>query len=495
MGSPGIDSRMSRFAKYAFAVAVGGFLGLLYLRTLAPGLTWAYDGADGGDLITAAITGGVPHPTGYPTYLLLASVFLRLPLGSLAYRANLFSSVCMISAAVLIYAIVLKAARSAVLASMAGIAFGTFPLIWSQAIITEVNALHALFITLILYMTVVGSEHALKDSAKGLLAGLGIGNHVSTILALPLLCMSESHAPDGDGGSLASDQACIGDIRSLARRAAGLGVGLSLYILVPLRAAGQAPVNWGNAVNWSGFTWLVSGRMYWDRLNHFDGNYLWAALGAWSHTLVMQLGPVGLVLIFIALSTLFKRSRLYLATGWLAVIYSALSILYYSPDSYVYLIPVLISLSVWIGTAGRWLVDRMPANVPLLRPLASAALLGTIVLRAVLAVPAMDLSAERTAEEFAHKVLESAPQRAILVSYGDESTFALWYFHFAYGERPDLTVVAGDLLRQAWYRRALKTAYPEIVLPQGLFPDDWGAANPGRLTCRVEIESNLVCSV
>ena len=40
---------------------------LTYLRTLAPGITWANDGYDSGDLITAAVTGGVAHPTGYPT--------------------------------------------------------------------------------------------------------------------------------------------------------------------------------------------------------------------------------------------------------------------------------------------------------------------------------------------------------------------------------------------------------------------------------------------
>jgi len=62
---------------------------LIYLGTIAPGLTWANNGADGGDLITAAATGGIPHPTGYPVYMLLARFFLFLPLGSLAFGKNL----------------------------------------------------------------------------------------------------------------------------------------------------------------------------------------------------------------------------------------------------------------------------------------------------------------------------------------------------------------------------------------------------------------------
>ncbi|MGC8878576.1 MAG: protein O-mannosyl-transferase family, partial [Anaerolineae bacterium] len=57
---------------------------IVYLITLAPSITWCNDGADGGDLITATVTGGVPHPSGYPTYLLLGSLFVHLPLGDLA---------------------------------------------------------------------------------------------------------------------------------------------------------------------------------------------------------------------------------------------------------------------------------------------------------------------------------------------------------------------------------------------------------------------------
>src|SRR5512136_2543960 len=75
---------------------------------MAPGLTWANGGSDGGDLITAAATGGVAHPTGYPVYLLLAKLFQLLPVSSLAFRTNLMSAVAAILAAVLIYALVTR---------------------------------------------------------------------------------------------------------------------------------------------------------------------------------------------------------------------------------------------------------------------------------------------------------------------------------------------------------------------------------------------------
>src|SRR3972149_1070758 len=66
---------------------------LVYYLTLAPNLTWAHGGHDGGDLIVAAYTLGVSHPPGYPAYTLLAHLFTLLPWGSVAFRVNLLSAV------------------------------------------------------------------------------------------------------------------------------------------------------------------------------------------------------------------------------------------------------------------------------------------------------------------------------------------------------------------------------------------------------------------
>jgi hypothetical protein len=44
----------------------------LYLATIAPTLSWGRDrmGVDGGDLLAAVETLGIPHPSGYPTYVI-----------------------------------------------------------------------------------------------------------------------------------------------------------------------------------------------------------------------------------------------------------------------------------------------------------------------------------------------------------------------------------------------------------------------------------------
>ena len=63
----------------------------LYAATMSRGITWLNTGHDGGDFVSAARSFGVPHPTGYPTYVLLLRVFGDVvAVGSHAFRANLF---------------------------------------------------------------------------------------------------------------------------------------------------------------------------------------------------------------------------------------------------------------------------------------------------------------------------------------------------------------------------------------------------------------------
>ncbi|HPD42144.1 MAG TPA: DUF2723 domain-containing protein, partial [Anaerolineae bacterium] len=62
------------------------------MLTLAPDLTWAHWGADGGDLVVAAVARRLPHPPGFPLYEALARAFVRLPWGPPAWRTNLLSA-------------------------------------------------------------------------------------------------------------------------------------------------------------------------------------------------------------------------------------------------------------------------------------------------------------------------------------------------------------------------------------------------------------------
>ena len=126
----------------------------LYLSTLAPTLTSGYNntGEDGGELLAAANTFGIPHPPGYPTYtLLLKSFATMVPIGDFAYRGNLLSAVLASLSVALLFWVILRFCRFLrpdgmhlvwiTSAAVGAAVFATSPLLWSQAVMTEVYTL------------------------------------------------------------------------------------------------------------------------------------------------------------------------------------------------------------------------------------------------------------------------------------------------------------------------------------------------------------------
>ncbi|MEA3376039.1 MAG: DUF2723 domain-containing protein, partial [Chloroflexota bacterium] len=142
---------MRRFVPLAGAALLLG----VYLLTMAPTLSWSHHGADGGDLVTAVARGSIPHPPGFPTYLLLGELFNRLPLRDPAWRLNLLSAV----AAGLTIAAVrrLRFPSSTLGVLCAGLCLGLAPLFWSQALIAEVYTVAALFSALVVLLVLAGA--------------------------------------------------------------------------------------------------------------------------------------------------------------------------------------------------------------------------------------------------------------------------------------------------------------------------------------------------
>jgi len=118
----------------------------LYAATLAPSVL----PGDSGEFQIAAPTLGIPHPTGYPLYLVLGRLFSLLPMASVAYRLNLFSAVAAAGAVWAVYragrALGLRPTASLLGASLLAVS-ETF---WNQATIAEKYALNALFVALTL---------------------------------------------------------------------------------------------------------------------------------------------------------------------------------------------------------------------------------------------------------------------------------------------------------------------------------------------------------
>ncbi|MGI8970673.1 MAG: glycosyltransferase family 117 protein, partial [Dehalococcoidia bacterium] len=122
----------------ASPAAVAGLLGLaafvVYLRTLAVSIVWG----DSPELTAAAFNAGIPHPTGYPLYMLLAHAFMRLvPVGSIAYRMNLLAALSAGIAVALIYRLLLRVSGARWASVVTALAFAYSRTFWSQSVIAE----------------------------------------------------------------------------------------------------------------------------------------------------------------------------------------------------------------------------------------------------------------------------------------------------------------------------------------------------------------------
>jgi hypothetical protein len=462
---------------------------LVYLLTMAPTITWAHDGADGGDLITAAYTLGVPHPPGYPTYCLLGWLFAHMPLGDVAWRLNLMSAVGAALAALGLYAAVLDRQRERQDADGTTVAVGlcaawslafASPL-WSQALITEVYAVNAAFVALVLWLALRGRRASASRAALGLAWGLSLGTHLTGLALLPVVTWA-----------LAAGRRERSFRSLLLPWLLGAMLGISTYAYLPLRA-GRGAVTWGNPTTLAGWWWMVSGALYRGYVFALPLEAVPARLLALARYLAYGFGPTGVALGIIGVGSLVRRQRgLLLASGLSWLLYAAYAIGYDTADSYTYLIPALIVFAFWLGEGLAeglgWLRSRLGRHWGLAAGLclACAGPLSALVLNC----RALDVHQDTVARDFGEGVLTTAPRRAVLLTAQDAHTFTLWYFQHVVGRRPDVAVVDMGLLGYDWYRVDLLRAWPWLVV-SGSDVGELSRSNAPRLTCEVVEEENL----
>ncbi len=443
----------------------------LYIWTAAPDVTWAHQGADGAELLAAAVSNGVPHPPGYPLYMWLLQGWLRfsqlgLGTGDLAWRGALFSTICAalsVGVTVVIAGHLLRDQPGQWLwATSAGLAWAISPLLWSQAVITEVYALHALFITLLGWVILVKGGRFVYLVP---IVALGVAHHLTFVLLLPAVLY---FVWVSRGGTLRQLGQTVG-----ALTLGGI-LGLTFYLRIPLVAAGSVagppPVNWGYADNLAGFWWLVSGAAYRSYLFSAPSSTMLSRVASWAYTVTSQYTVVGLGLALIGLNN-WDRSKPHLrnlSLLWVVPI-SIYAIGYYTRDSDIYLLPVGWMVALWLATGladvDRWLQIRWPVRS---RPTVMAIVLaiGLVVLGGT-RLPTLSLRHDHEARQFLDNSMAVLPPNSIVISREDNDTFALWYGAWASGEllrrTPNVVLINDALYQFPWYQRLITALYPDVV--------------------------------
>lgn len=455
----------------------------LYLSSIAPDITWMHDGVDGGDLASAAATNGVAHPSGYPTYLLIASLIQKAPVGTLAFRTNLLSLIAIQATTIVTYLLTQKSIagpptfQKRAAGGIAALALGVSPAIWGNALVTEVYALHIFFISTILLLSFSPASKGNGSlSWAPTITGLSLGNHLTSIFMAPVLLWESSLK-----GFVLHWKEKLAIAALIATTAA------AMYSTLLIRANTGSPVNWGAPADLPSLWWLVSGQLYQYHLIPADLSTTISRLPAWGRLLVDQFGFSFLALGLVGL--LWARPSRAAILGislWIFISNTLFAVVYSAPDSYQYLLPAYLCVSLWIS----WGIYKLFSLLERRRTLQFLAMLSLVILlglRTYQLFPEQTARYDQSAAVFGQQILDEAPRDAVILTDDDHETFTLWYFHFALHQRQDLIILSEGLMSYGWYQATIRDYYNLTQV------DELNARAESRPFCEIS-NFTLVCS-
>ena len=435
-------------------VIAGSIAFVVFARTLLPGIAFA----DWGEMQTVPHVLGVAHPTGYPTYVILAWFAQLVPIGSVAFRANLLSALLASGAVAVAVVILLRLGTAPLVAIAAALALGAVRTVWSAATVAEVNPLHLLFIALLLHRALVWETGGrARDLVVGaLLLGLALGNHLLAVFAAPCLAVFVVWV----GRRTILERPWL----VLAAAAAGLA-GISVYLYIPIAASLSPPLAYNQPVTAEAVWWLVSGRQFRDQFDFlaasgpatFVGSLpaLWSLLAGRATPLLPMLGAAGLLLL------VRRRPAFGLTCAAILLLHLYMWANYLHLEHYL-LVPWLL-LAIGVGVAlegiGRLVGARLASPQRRLAGVA-AGVAGLLLAVGLAAVnwQASDRSGDRGGDRYVDAVMDALPEDAAILSVWDMST-PLWHARYVQGRRPDLLVVDDtNIVYEGWGSRERRIA-------------------------------------
>ena len=411
----------------------------LYVATLAPSLCQG----DAGEFQTIPYLLGIAHPTGYPLYTLTGKLFSLLPLGSVAWRLNLFSAVLGAATVALLYLLVRQitpdedSITACVPALLAAGLFAVSTAFWQHATFANVRVPTALFatLTLLLLLHWARTRNDRWLTAFAVACGFSLTHHNSLLLALPPYALF----------ILIVEPRILRRPRRLLTLLVAFLLPLLTYLYLPLRARAHPPFDPGNLNTLDGFLELVLARGLSYNLFRYawiDQPRLWASFLT---LLRLQFNPLALALAVIGVGWLARyRWRVLLVSGLFALLELAY-ILNTISDIHGYLLPVFMLVAVWIGAGGEAIVAGL-RSLAQRQGRAAWARGGALLLLLPLWTLAANFAplraaASRADEVFARQVFALVEEDAYVAC--DWGTYTpLWHLQQVEHVRPDVEVEA-----------------------------------------------------
>ena len=429
----------------AAALLVGG--ALLYGSNLCPGVFVG----DAPELVAAAATFGVPHPPGYPLFTMLAGLFVRLlPVGEVAWRANLFSALCGAGTAALLYLLArrLGAGRLAAVAGASGLLAGRAFLASSLAL--EVYTFDALLLVATLSACHRAGESSGRGAwvAAGLAFGLLVGHRPTNLALLPALLLLVEPARRRSGAP----------VRRYLLAAAALAATGLVFAYLPLTCRRDPGLCIGEPTGWGRLLDVITAKPYYRHFATGTTELTLLRLGAWARDLWANAGLLAVAAITgLAACVRARRAGLAAALAWILVVNTLLGARYNILDVDAHFLPGYVTLALAAALGVGWLAR------PRHRAAAAAVLLCGAAALVVVNLPRESLRGYAAVERWARAALTTIPERSVVVAFGDTPHHALQYGRLVRRWGPGVAVVSGAVTAD-WYVDQLDRRHPDLRL-------------------------------
>lgn len=462
----------------AFFILAAIFPFFIYLLTMDPSVVFF----DAGELIVSSFILSPGHPPGYPLYVTMGKFGTFLPFGSVALKLNIMAAFFSSLSTMMVFVItsrILDELQSFdvsdffkdLISLLTAFTFAFSYDFWNQAIIAEVYPLNTFIAALIIYLllswrdVVRGQGRAETDSSiyrindsrllylAVFLFGLGLGNHHTLLVVLPIIFLVVA----------VTDWRLLFDIKTWSITLSLFLMGFSIYIFLPMRAAGNhLELNWGDPDTLTKFKWVMLREGYPKAGLSRPWGLLWKQLK--TIDLIYGFTGAGLAIGCIGLMAYIRRLWIeVLVTVSVFLVLSIGIVIYGNPiEENIFLIesfhtPTYMIFSVWIGVGFFFILNmiyRFSRDLIDSNKIAILSFLLMMILPIFLLIYFYrwnDRSEDLIAYDYAQNELASMPSNAILFTWGDSGAFPLWYVQIVERYQPGILLVHTPHLSTKWY--------------------------------------------
>lgn len=452
---------------------------IVYVLTLQPGVTFM----DSGELSGALFTFGIPHPTGYPLYLIVGYMVSNLPFGgSPVYKLNLLSAIFSSAAVFVLYFVVYnlvtilnsykeakksKDAKSkqsiilddisiSLLAFFVSIVIGFSRTFWNNATFNEVYPLHSFLISLILLLCFRIFANMAKPVKKDFIflfvvLGLSFANHMMTVLLIPgilyLFYLQKERSPFT--GKLLSSTFFY------------IVPGLFLYLVLVSRAASQPFFNWSDPENFANLWHHVTGGDY-SQIMFGGGSAFSNNIKIFGTSFISEYAIFGSVAGLLGLAIVYKKQKQIFYFLMILIVCSLIYALSYSiRDIEVYFTQVFIIFGLFVAVGIFMLLNFLGGAKPQMKIIAIGSIL--VVFGIYYSYSYNNNSANYVIEDLTINTLNSIEPNAVYLTYDWGYTYpAALYYQQGEHKRQDVKIFNVKFLSVPWYLENIRKYYPDV---------------------------------